>query len=271
LVPGDRLIHANSRLWVISSLVSIAAAPAGFYLLSRAGMAPTVLALAGCYALSAVALFRLRRSADAVVPQIKPKLLDGVRISLGEPRLRLIMAIGAGSGVSGGAVYGMLVVFGTDALGLASSDARISWVIAGSGLGAFLGALLAPALSSFTLRPLSITLLLIDLLLMGSFALMPYWLPAALVVCAWNLVHTTLMVSTIATRQRITPMEYQGRVNGVGRIVAWGSVPVGTVACGLLAENVGIRTAILVCCIPVALSAAYCLQTRIGRGREARP
>ncbi|HWF82646.1 MAG TPA: MFS transporter, partial [Streptosporangiaceae bacterium] len=65
----------------------------------------------------------------------------------------------------------------------------------------------------------------------------------------WNVV-------TVSFRQRITPDRLLGRVNSCYRLVAWGTLPVGAAAGGLLAQALGLRA---VFALMAALTLALCL------------
>jgi MFS family permease len=53
-------------------------------------------------------------------------------------------------------------------------------------------------------------------------------------------------VNQVSFRQAITPLEMQGRMNATMRFVVWGVMPLGSLAGGLLASFLPIRTTILI-------------------------
>jgi MFS family permease len=55
----------------------------------------------------------------------------------------------------------------------------------------------------------------------------------------WNVV-------TVSLRQRITPDRLLGRMNASYRLVGWGTMPLGALLGGVLAEALGLRAAFLV-------------------------
>ena len=55
----------------------------------------------------------------------------------------------------------------------------------------------------------------------------------------WNVV-------TVSLRQRITPDRLLGRMNASYRLVGWGTMPLGALLGGVLAEALGLRGAFLV-------------------------
>ena len=68
-------------------------------------------------------------------------------------------------------------------------------------------------------------------------------------IVGWNVV-------TVSFRQRITPDRLLGRVNSCYRLVAWGTMPLGAAAGGLLAQVLGLRA---VFALMAALTLALCL------------
>ena len=50
-------------------------------------------------------------------------------------------------------------------------------------------------------------------------------------------------VVTVSTRQRIVPSDLLGRVNSAYRMLGWGLMPLGSLAGGLIARELGVRAA----------------------------
>lgn len=277
VVGKDGVFHANGYLWSVATLITALAAPAGFFLLGSAGIGGTFAALTVFYVLSAVFLstVRLRRIAPEAAGPRGPAdganttgraTLEGLRFILHHPIIRLLTIIGVGSGLSAGAVYGMIVVFANQTLHLSTGDYRISWILAASSVGALLASLVAPRLRRFGAIPTVAGLLGLDTVLMTGYALSPDWPTALAAILLWNLVHTTLMIVSISFRQVLAPPRLQGRVNAAGRMLAWGSVPLGSALCGAMTGWVGSRTASLVLIAPIAVTLVLALGA-LARGR----
>jgi MFS family permease len=64
------------------------------------------------------------------------------------------------------------------------------------------------------------------------------WLATGAAIVLWNVV-------TVSLRQRITPDRLLGRMNASYRLVGWGTMPLGALLGGLLAEALGLRGAFL--------------------------
>ena len=53
-------------------------------------------------------------------------------------------------------------------------------------------------------------------------------------------------VNQVSFRQAITPLDMQGRMNATMRFIVWGTMPLGSVAGGILASFLPLRTTVLV-------------------------
>ncbi|WP_026931362.1 MFS transporter [Glycomyces tenuis] len=269
LAGKDGVFRANSRLWTVTTVLTAVAAPLGLFLLDALRLGPTFAVLAGCYLVSAllIALVRLPADAEDRRPPGRGAVWAGIRFITAHPLLRVYTAVNVGVGLSAGAVYGMLVVFASEALDLDTDDYRMAWIIAASGVGALCGALLAPRFKSAPPIPVARWMIGVELALLLAYAAAPDWTLAAAALLCWNTVHTCFLVVGVSVRQTATPQSLQGRVNAVGRMIVWGSVPAGTLLCGWLTDAIGPRPALaaLAVCALASLVAAM----RAPRGLRA--
>ncbi|ETK30937.1 MFS transporter [Microbispora sp. ATCC PTA-5024] len=273
VVGRTRVFQANGHLWAASTLVTAVAGPGGFFLLAHLGVGGTFAVLAAFSALSAGLLSAVRVAEPErgrSRPERRPvaEMAEGFRFIAGQPTVRLLTLVGIGSGLSAGAVYGLIVVFADRALSLGTEDYRISWIIAGSSAGALLASLAAPRLRGLPPVGVVAALLTLEAGLMAGYALTTGWIAALAAIFLWNLAHTTLMIFSISARQVIAPSEMQGRVNAAGRTLVWGCVPLGSAVCGLLAETTGIRGALLVFLLPAVASLVLTGFALVGRRHE---
>lgn len=246
LAGADGVFRANSYMWMTTTVLTAVAAPVGYFLLDSLRLGPTFAALAGCYLVSAVLVAAIRHAPAAEGPSRPERgaVWAGVRYLAAHPLLRTYTAVNVGVGVSAGAVYGMLVVFASRALGLPSDDYRVAWIVAASGVGALIGAIAARRFKHVPPIPAARWMTGLDLVLLLAYAAAPTWWAAAALLLCWNTVHTCFLVVGISVRQTATPQRLQGRVNAVGRMIVWGSVPLGTLLCGALTELAGPRWAL---------------------------
>ncbi|MFG3340822.1 MFS transporter [Glycomyces sp. NPDC048151] len=249
LVPAlagtDGVFRANSYLWMTTTVLTAVAAPVGYFLLDSLRLGPTFGLLAACYLVSAVLIAAIRTGPQETSSRPEPGAVwAGLKYLAAHPLLRTYTAVNVGVGVSAGAVYGMLVVFASRALGLPGDDYRVAWIVAASGVGALLGAIAARRFKGVPPIPAARWMTGLDLALLLAYAAAPSWPLAAAALLCWNTVHTCFLVVGISVRQTVTPQRLQGRVNAVGRMIVWGSVPLGTLLCGALTEIVGPRWAL---------------------------
>ncbi len=246
LAGGDGVFRANSYLWMATTVLTAVAAPVGFFLLDLLELGPTFAVLAGCYLVSAllIALIRPPGGTGPAGPPERGAVWAGIRYIASHRLLRVYTTVNVGVGISAGAVYGMLVVFASRALGLATDDYRLAWIIAASGTGALLGAVAARRFKTAPPIAAAQWMIGIELALLLAYAAAPSWTVALVAVLLWNTVHTCFLVVGISVRQAATPLRLQGRVNAVGRMIVWGSVPLGTLLCGWLTDVIGPRWAL---------------------------
>jgi predicted MFS family arabinose efflux permease len=137
------------------------------------------------------------------------------------------------------------------------SPGQIGFMLAAYGAGGVLGALAAPTLH----RRLAGRTLLVGIAWIWAAIAVALAVPASLVglaalVLVMNLFGAPYNVVIAARMYELVPDELLGRVRSVVKIVAWGTIPVGTLLGGVLAEGLSARTALLVLglgMIPIAI------------------
>jgi hypothetical protein len=76
-------------------------------------------------------------------------------------------------------------------------------------------------------------------------------------------------VNQVSFRQAITPLDMQGRMNATMRFIVWGTMPIGSVAGGILASFLPLRTTILIGALIASTAFLWVLASRRS-GRCAR-
>lgn len=74
----------------------------------------------------------------------------------------------------------------------------------------------------------------------------------------WNVIAVLL-------RQTMAPHEVLGRVNGVYRFIAWGTLPVGAISGGFLAHEFGVRSVFSTAAIALAVVLIYLVRVALRR------
>lgn len=254
ILPREELMAGNGGLETVRSTAQVAGPGAGGGLVQLFGAHLAVLADALGYLLSALFLLRIeqpeeppRTAADA---SLRKDIGEGIRFVTGHPLLRVIaLTTGLGN-------LCMAVLMATQTVHLVRvvglEPGALGLVLSASAVGGLLGALCSGRLAS---RWGQARLILWSVLLSGPFALL--WplsghgtLGAALFATGSAGISFGAVVYNIAQvsfRQGLCPPQLLGRMNATLRFLMWGTLPLGALLGGALAETFGPRTA-LACC-----------------------
>lgn len=278
LVGRERVVPAMSVLVTTSGVLQVLGPALGGLLVATVG-APTALWIeAGGYVVSAATLLLIRSPFRTDVapagprPRIRTDIAEGLRYVRHHPVIGPLTAMGFGHSLTGGAVIGLLVVYGVRRLGLDADDARIGWLYSAGAVGALAAAVALPWLVRAVGQPRldllvrsANTVLLVGVVLAAD-------LPVALVALTlWWGTYQLAITSAITLRQQLTPDRLQGRVNVTGRMIAWGGQPVGAATGGALAEVLDIRAALLLAGLGslAAVVHGWCSPLRTARAAAA--
>lgn len=272
VVAADALETANGRLEGAQIVANqFVGPPLGAWLFGLAVSAPFFLD-AGSFAFAALMVLTLRGSfrADRTVAgtTMRADIAEGVRWLLRHRVLRtLAIALGVINFV-GIAAMTVLVLYARDVLHV--SDFQYGLLLAVEAAGAVLGSMVAARISA-RLGP-GTTLSLAIAVSAGSFFVPVLWaqpvaVAASLAVGAfgglvWNVI-------TVSLRQSLVPDELLGRVNSAYRLIGWGTLPLGALTGGLVADAFGLRAPFLMAGV-VALALALWLSLTVGNRSIAR-
>jgi MFS family permease len=249
VVPRDRLSAANGRLFAAELTANQFVGPPLGGLLVAAGAAAAFGVSAGLWAAALVVLllvpgrYRVPRPAGAVPATLRADVAEGLRFLYRHGLVRRLAVIVGVSNFAGNMTFAVLVLY---AVGPASAmrltDGQYGLLLAAIAVGSMVGALAAEALERRfgRARCLLVAIGVCALTTGGPAVTHDPWLLAALYVvggagnAVWNVVAVSL-------RQRLIPDRLLGRVNSAFRLVAWGSIPAGAAAGGVLAGPLGLR------------------------------
>jgi MFS family permease len=259
LVDRDQLVDGNGKL-EISRTVAQTAGPAiagGVIAVLTAPLAILVDALS--FLGSAIFIFGIRKHEPAPdrhvdehgAPRrgIRGEVAQGLRYVLGNRYLR---GIAAATGTSN---FFSSLFFATYLLYLVQPP--LSWgpaligIVFGIGnVGAIVGAFSAMRLSNrFGLGPTIVGSMFISAPALVIIAIAPPEYAVPLIVIGSGLIGLSAVVynvNQVSFRQAITPLPMQGRMNATMRFIVWGTMPFGTIAGGVLAQALGVQTALWV-------------------------
>jgi MFS family permease len=260
LVSDDALETANGRLEGAQIVANqFLGPPLGAWVFGLAISAPFFLD-AGSFAIAALLVLTLRGSfrpaREIRETTMRSDIAEGVRWLVRHRVLRtLAIALGIINFV-GTAAMTVLVLYSRDILHL--TNLQYGLLLAVEAAGALLGSMVAARIS---LRLGSGTTVALAIAVSaGSFLVPVVWaqpvaVAASLAVGAfgglvWNVI-------TVSLRQSLVPDELLGRVNSAYRLIGWGTMPLGALTGGVLADAFGLRAPFLVAAVVTLLLAAW--------------
>ena len=259
LVDREDLVQGNAKLSLSQSSAQIVGPGLGGGLVGLVGAPFAVIADAVSFFISGglISLIRKpeakperRRAEDGSHTSLRHEIAEGLRYVLGNQHLRMIAASTATSNLGTSLAYAVFPIFVYVELGLKPELIGLAM-----GLGSFgllLGAAVAsPLTKRFGVGPMIVGSMFIN----GPGVILVAFLPREALVAGPLLLTSEFLiglsaivynVNQVSFRQAITPLEMQGRMNATMRFVVWGIMPVGSLAGGLLASFLPIRTTILI-------------------------
>jgi MFS family permease len=252
LVSRDDLTRANSRLYAVELVANEFIGPPLGGLLAAAGLAIALglpaaayLVGAGCLALI-VGSFRAVGAGPAGSTRLRDDIAEGARFVWRHPVLRPLAIMLGVQNMAFSAAFSIFVLFAVDPGPMGLSKAGYGILTATIGVGSLLGSWLAPA----TERRLGrVRTLVLSVVVNAAGLVVPVvtalpvpigasWLATGAAIVLWNVI-------TVSLRQRITPDRLLGRMNASYRLVGWGTMPLGALLGGAVAEALGLRGAFL--------------------------
>lgn len=277
LISREHLVEGNSKMEISRSTAQIAG-PGLAGLLIQAVTAPVAIIVdALSFLVSAVSLALIRTpepapAAKAEHASIWSDIGEGLKLVLGNPLLRPIVACTATTNLCSGMWSAVLVLFATNTLGL--SPAQQGLIFSLGAPGTLLGALVAGRVA----KRLGLGQTIIGSALLGGLGgmLLPLagMLPAAgtalmvasqLVVGAGFVIYN---INQVSLRQAITPDRLLGRMNASIRFIVWGILPIGALIGGVLGQRLGIFPTLVISSLGQLLAFLWVLCSPVRSLRE---
>ena len=239
----------------------------GGLLVSAVGAPYAVLTDAVSFAWSGLLIARIRRHEEMRAPTEHPsmrrELVEGVRYIVSDPRWRAIVIYVAVVNFFYSVAFSIFLVYAVRELNW--SAALIGVVLALGNVGALAGALLV---RRFSERVGIGRTLVVSALLSGFPVLLiplapqdfavPFVLTANVLLAFGIILYN---VNAISLMQALTPERMLGRMNASRRWIVWGTIPLGNIVGGVLAETIGLRPTIFV----GAIGASFCFIPLLAR------
>jgi predicted MFS family arabinose efflux permease len=162
-------------------------------------------------------------------------------------------------------ILAVLVVFAREDLHL--SNTGYGLLLGASAVGGVLAARLGPAavrtLGNESALMVAIAVQVASYLVL-FFTSQPLLAAAMLALASYGLVQWNVIA--VFLRQTLVPQELLGRVNGVYRFIAWGTLPLGAICGGFLAGAFGVRSVFSVSAMGLAVALIYLVPVALRRG-----
>ncbi len=250
LVGRDALSRANGRLYAAELTTNQFIGPplGGFLVAVGVGLAFGAPVLLWVAAIGMLLLVRGRFTTDHPrTTTIRADIAEGLRYLGRNTLLRTLAVMVGGFNFASSAVFTVFVLY---AVGPSSAmkltDPGYGLLLTASALGSVLGTFLAEPAERLLGRSRALTLTILGSLLTvatPAFTTNPVIIAAGffvggVTVSIWNVI-------TVSLRQRVTPQRLLGRLNSAYRLLAWGTMPLGAAAGGLIAQLFGIPAVFL--------------------------
>ena len=257
ILEPDELVEGNAKLQVSASAAQVLGQPVGGGIVGLLTAPIAVAVDAASYVVSGGLIFSIRKrepartpnaSSDGTPSGIRHEIAEGLRYVTGHPYLRYIAASTGTSNLFSNIAFATFAIFVYRDLGLTPA---VVGLIGGLGsLGVLAGALSASRIAA---RIGVGRTILWSILLSGPPVLLaaiaqpdtaiPLLVASGLLTGFMGVVYN---VNQVSLRQAITPERIQGRMNATMRFLVWGTIPVGQIIGGLVANAIGARGAIVI-------------------------
>ena len=245
VVDRTMLPRANGRLYTIELAANeFVGPPLGGFLVA-AGAALSLATSSVAWLVAAAVLVLLTgtyQTGHDRSTTIRGDIGEGLRFLAHHRVLRAMAALTGLANLGTSAMFAVFVLYavGPDSpMGL--SEPGFGVLLTAAAIGSFIGTLVAEPLDRLLGRQLT----LIVMLVAGGLMLgVPAFTTNAWVVAAFFVIGgvTVVMgnVVMVSLRQRVTPDRLLGRVNSAYRLVAWGTMPIGALLGGVVADAFGL-------------------------------
>ena len=252
LVGRPHLVEGNAKLELSRSAAQIAGPGLGGVLVGAITAPYAIVVDSISFAVSALLLGRIRkrepRPEPGAAPSMRRELMEGLRYVLGDPRWRAITLYVSTFNFFTGVAFALYVVYAVRNLGLTPGE--LGLVFALGNLGWLLGAIVVGRVSGrlgigntiAVAGFISGAALLLIPLAPVSFPI-PFLVTSGVIVALGIVMYNVTAISLIQT---LTPDRLLGRANASRRWIVWGTIPLGSLAGGVLSTVIGVRPTLFV-------------------------
>ncbi|MFI6024930.1 MFS transporter [Amycolatopsis magusensis] len=242
-VAPHRLHRANSTQQAVTTIgQQFAGPPLGSALFAVAAVLPFGVHAAALGA-SAALLASSPRATRPIPARVA--MTDGLRWLASHRLLRTLALLLGANTFAGQLANSTLVLLATGALHLDATGYGL--LLTAAALGSVLAATTTPRLlRRFGPTPVLVTALALNAATFAGIAVSPNATVLAALLAGTGFLTTTWTVVTVGLRQQLVPAALLGRVTSSYRALGWGLMPLGALAGGLVAHELGLRARYLI-------------------------
>lgn len=247
IVPEALLIKANGRQYTVANVGQLFIGPPVGSLLFAVAVALPFGVDAGSFALSAGLLATLphrprRPRANAAQPSIREAIAEGLRWLRRHRLLRTLAGLLAVNTFCFQLGNVTVVLLATQTLRV--SDRGYGVLLAGAAIGSVLGGVADASIVAWIGElPALLVALGANVFIFAAIGISPNAVVLGMLLGLNGFVTTMWSIVTVSVRQKAVPSELLGRVNSAYRMLGWGLMPLGALAGGVVARELGIRAA----------------------------
>jgi MFS family permease len=273
IVPDSLLHKANGNQYAVTAVgQQFAGPPIGSLLFAAAAALPFGLD-AGSFVLSAGLLLTLPRRPREVTaghPPMRTAMADGVRWLSRHRLLRTLALLVAVNTFCFQVGIVTLVLLATQTLHL--NTAGFGLLLAGAATGSVIGGVANARIVEHTgTLPALLTSLTLNVVAFVAIGFSPDAVTLGVLLAVSGFATTTWSITAVSLRQRLVPPPLLGRVTSVYRMLATSLMPVGALAGGLIARELGIRAAYPVAGVLRGVALLAALPVLISEMRAGEP
>src|SRR5215472_5621904 len=255
LIEREDLIDGNSKLQLTVSIAQIGGPSLSGILIGAITAPYAILVDAVSFVISSVFMVTMkhrenlpRQDAAEPRPRMWPQVKEGLAWIVHNRNLRAIAGCTGTSNLFSGMMIAILILYMVRVLDLSSFPAAA--VLSVGSIGSVVGALFASRLGQKLGVGNAIVFLAVIFSLAGlAYPLAPTSFPLPVLMGGTMLFGFSAVaynILQVSYRQAITPERLQGRMNAAMRWIVWGTIPLGTLAGGAIAQATSLHTALWV-------------------------
>ena len=255
LIEREHLVDGNSKLQVTVGIAQVGGPSLAGGLIGAITAPYAILVDSMSFVISSVFMIRMRhrenlprQDTDEPRPRMWPQVKEGLAWVVGHRNLRAIAGCTGTSNFCSSLMFAIVILYMVRVLHLSAFEAGAVFAVGSA--GSIVGALFANRLGLRLGLGTAIVFTAVIFSFGGlAYPLAPKSFPLPLLMVGQLLFGFSAIaynILQVSYRQAITPERLQGRMNAAMRWIVWGTIPLGTLAGGAIAQATTLHTALWV-------------------------